>query len=222
MSKKLWEEKYRNGYLQLYPWDVIVSFIFNNIPANKPRNDIHILEVGCGTASNLWFAAREGIKVSGIDCSESAINYAKKRFQQDGLNGDLKLADFRNIPFADECFDFVIDRASITSVGYSQAHMVFNEIERVLKKGGKFFFNPYSDQHSSYISGKNGDDGVKLDIANGSLMNVGQICFYNMEQVVSALKIFKIINIEHMERKELYDDKQLIHAEWRAIAEKIN
>ena len=36
-----------------------------------------ILEVGCGMGNNLWFAAREGCRVSGLDAVESAIRFAR-------------------------------------------------------------------------------------------------------------------------------------------------
>jgi 2-polyprenyl-3-methyl-5-hydroxy-6-metoxy-1,4-benzoquinol methylase len=58
----IWEnEIYGDGKnIARYPYDVILSFIYRNFPRNKPRNEIKILEVGCGTGNNLWFAAREG------------------------------------------------------------------------------------------------------------------------------------------------------------------
>ncbi len=46
----IWDEEiYGEGkQLNRYPFDVVVSFIFN------------VLEIGCGAGNNLWFAAREG------------------------------------------------------------------------------------------------------------------------------------------------------------------
>jgi 2-polyprenyl-3-methyl-5-hydroxy-6-metoxy-1,4-benzoquinol methylase len=76
----IWEEKYSAGHAQRYPWDPVVTFIFRNAPRDRPRSEVRILEVGCGTASNLWFAAREGFNVAGVDGGESAIAYAKQRF----------------------------------------------------------------------------------------------------------------------------------------------
>ena len=76
---KTWESNYLSGHSQLYPWDLVVSFIFRNAPLKSPRKNIKILEIGFGSGSNLWFAAREGFDVYGIEASKIAVNFAKQR-----------------------------------------------------------------------------------------------------------------------------------------------
>lgn len=217
----IWEEKYSAGHMERYPWDVVVSFVFRNSPRGKPRSEVRILEVGCGTGSNLWFAAREGFNVAGVDGSASAIDAAQQRFQAEGLSGDLRVADFTNLPFADNSFDLVIDRSSLVCCGFEMGKQAISEIHRVLRRGGRFLFNPYSDRHSSYSAGRSGPDGLTLDIAAGSMVGVGQICFYGRQQVVSALQDFRILSLQHMEWTEMLEPGWLVHAEWRAVAEKI-
>jgi SAM-dependent methyltransferase len=216
----IWEEKYAAGHIERYPWDAVVSFVFRNTSRGKPRSEVRILEVGCGTGSNLWFAAREGYSVAGVDGSVSAINAAQKRFREDGLIGDLRVADFTSLPFDDNNFDLVIDRGSLVCCGFEMGKKAISEIHRVMKKGGRFFFNPYSDRHSSYSAGRLGPDGLILDIAEGTMVAVGPLCFYGRQQVVSALREFRIINLQHMEWTEMLAPGWLVHAEWRAVAEK--
>ena len=217
----IWEEKYSSGHMERYPWDSVVSFVFKNLPRDRPRSAVRILEVGCGTGSNLWFASREGFNVAGVDGSESAINAAKLRFKEEGLEGDLRVADFTSLPFEDDYFDLVIDRGALLCCGFSMCKLAISEIHRVMKKGGRFFFNPYSDMHSSYSAGLPGPDGLILDIAAGSMVGVGQICFYGRQQVESALMDFRIISLQHFENKEMLKPGVIVHSEWRAIAEKV-
>lgn len=66
----IWGEKYAHGHAQQYPWDVVASFC---MPGCTKSEQISSLEVGCGTGSNLWFAAREGFLVAGAEASKSAI-----------------------------------------------------------------------------------------------------------------------------------------------------
>ena len=174
----IWEEKYRNGHHEKYPWDTVVSFVFRHAPKNLKPNEIKILEVGCGTGSNLWFAAREGFRVSGIDASQSAIEYARDRFNKEGLDGELKVGDFTKLPFNSDNYDLVIDRAAIACCSLTAAEHVICEIYRVLKTNGKFLFNPYSTKHTSALSGEKGSDGLIYNITSGTLINCGQLCFY--------------------------------------------
>jgi len=59
-----WEQQiYGQGaHLNLYPFDVVVTFVFRNAPRDRPRSEVRIVEIGCGAGNNLWFAAREGFR----------------------------------------------------------------------------------------------------------------------------------------------------------------
>jgi ubiquinone/menaquinone biosynthesis C-methylase UbiE len=218
----IWEQKYAAGHAERYPWDVVVSFVFRNAPRKVGRSDVRILEVGCGTGSNLWFAAREGFSVAGIDGSVSAIKAAQERFQLEGLKGELRVADFAGLPFSDSYFDLVVDRAALTCAARPVIAAGVAEILRVLKAGGRFLFNPYSDRHSSSSAGKPGPGDVRIDIDRGTLTGVGQICFFSKTDVERLLgNRWKILSMQHKERAQMAEPgHHSIHAEWVVIAEK--
>ncbi len=217
----VWEEKYSTGHTVRYPYDSVVSFIFRNAPRNVERAQVKILEVGCGTGNNLWFAAREGFCVYGVDGSKSAIEFAQNYFAKEGLKGDLRVGDFTKLPFESDFFDLVIDRGSLTCCGFESAKTAIKEIYRVLKKDGKFFFNPYSENHSSFAAGEAGADGVTKDINAGTMTGVGQICFYAKRQALDVLgPNFKVESIHSMEDSDVTTASVSVHAEWRIIARK--
>jgi SAM-dependent methyltransferase len=218
----IWEEKYSRGHAQRYPWDAVVSFVYRHAPRNRPRADIRILEVGFGTASNLWFAAREGFSVAGVEGSASAVELARKRFGDEGLDGaNLLVGDFTApLPFEDDAFDLVIDRGALTCCGMSAARRAIADIARVMRLGGHFFFNPYSRAHTSARSGRPGADGVVLDIAHGSLVGAGQICFYDETEVRQTLGSgWTIVRLDHLVISDQAKQPPDIHAEWRAIVQ---
>jgi len=219
----VWErEIYACGrHLNRYPFDIVVSFVYRYRPREKPHGETTILEVGCGAANNLWFAAREGFRVSGVDASESAIAFARRRFAEDGLAADLRVGDFTALPFQDEVFDLVIDRGALTCCGYSDALRAISEIRRVLRTGGRFLFNPYSDRHSSRIAGRPGPDGLTLDISGGTLAGVGQLCFWRREQLDEACAPgWEVLSLQHLCVEELTEASAGTHAEWRVVLEK--
>jgi SAM-dependent methyltransferase len=220
----IWENAiYGKGQqLNRYPFDLVVSFVYRNYPRRKPRRDVRILEVGCGAGNNLWFAAREGFQVAGIDASKSTIAYAQKRFAEEGLTGDLRVGDFTRLPFESNVFDLVIDREAITCCGLSAAQVAVAEVRRVLQLGGKFLFNSCSDRHSSCASGRPGPDGLTLDISAGTLVGVGPICFYGRHHVDALFaQGWKMLSLQHIEIVEELQPQYAVHAEWRAVAEKV-
>jgi len=217
----VWEEKYAAGHSQRYPWDAVVSFVFRNAPRDRPREAVRILEVGCGTGSNLWFAAREGFAVAGVDASASAIATARRRFAEEGLAGDLQVGDFTRLAFEDDSFDCAIDRASLTCCGGTALRQAVAEIRRVLRPGGRLYFNPYADSHSSARAGRAIGDGLTAEIAGGTLVGVGQIHFVARREIDELFaEGWSLKQVERLEITDMLGPQGGIHAEWRVLAEK--
>lgn len=219
----VWEGQiYSQGQqLNKYPFDNVVSFVFRHRPRDRKPAETKILELGCGTGNNLWFAAREGFSVYGIDFSKSAVAYAKERFAKEGLRGEFVEGDFREIPFPDETFDLIFDRGGLTCAGFSVARQILDVVHRKLRKGGRFLFNPYSQRHSGFSHGEAGPDRLTQNMKQGRLTHVGDICFYSQEMVREiTAEGWKVIQIEHVEIRESYPNDGDTHAEWRVILEK--
>lgn len=219
----VWEEKYAAGHAERYPWDCIVSFVFRNAPRARPHNEIGILEVGSGTGSNLWFCAREGFRVSGIEGSAAGVAKARERFAAEGLRGELRVGDFADpLPFADASFDLAFDRCAITCTGFSVAQRLVREIRGTLRLGGKFFFNPYSRADTSFSSGMLSEDELVANITAGTLTGVGRLCFYDEAMVKAALgEAFAIERFEHQVSSDIAQTPPTIHSEWRVVARAI-
>jgi SAM-dependent methyltransferase len=219
----IWETKiYSQGHhLNRYPFDAVVSFLFRWRPRDKPRGEAHVLEIGCGAGNNLWFAAREGFRVAGIDGSESAISYAQKRFESEKLSGDLRVGNFLELPWDSETFDIGIDRGSLVCVGHDAQRVAVDEMRRVLRPGGIFFFNGYSDAHTSARSGELLSDGRITNIQAGSLVGVGALGFNSKNQIEMLFANgWEILKLEHLSLTDFSPQGTGIHAEWRVVARK--
>lgn len=217
-----WEEIYRGGHRQNYPWDAVVSFVFGSAPKDVPRGQVQVLEVGFGTGSNLWFAAREGFSVAGIEMNPAAVNAARERFAEDGLHGELEEGSFTSLPFADTRFDLVIDRAALTCSPLSEIGAAFREIARVTRPGGRFFFNPYAGNHTSAASGRPGEGCVRENIETGSLAGLDRIAF--LEEVDVRMLFSSGWEIESMKLLQLEERAGRapdMHSEWRVVARRV-
>ncbi|MFN4280630.1 class I SAM-dependent methyltransferase [Thermosynechococcus sp.] len=222
--QQLWEELRREGkQTARYPYDKVISFIFRNYPRNIPRNDIRILEVGCGAGNNLWPLAREGFRVYGIEGSSTAVEIAHQQLAEYGLSGQIYCQDFtQKYPFENDFFHLIFDRGSLTCVSYAAVSEAFDEIYRVLRKGGLFFFNPYSTEHSSFPKLLFSDNETYVDVVVGSIAGTGKVCFYTKDMILKlfAEQRWKLNQIKHLTISNLLK-KCDIHAEWEVIAEKL-
>jgi len=182
-----------------------------------------VLEVGFGSGSNLWFAAREGFSVHGIEASQIAVEQAIERFKQEKLVGDFRQGDFVSLPFESCSMDLAIDRAALTLVGRLDHKLAIKEVHRVLKDGGMFHYNVYADSHSSCRSGICGEDGARVDISEGTLVGVGQVLFLSRTDIDELFNEgWKLHQVQRREWTEMLNAVASIHAEWLVVAEKVS
>jgi SAM-dependent methyltransferase len=221
---EVWEDKYKGdeNYRNHYPWSNIVSLIMSSYSKVSRREDISILEIGCGNGNNLWFAAREGFSVAGIDGSETAIQYAREWFAKESLSGDFKVGNFADLPFENESFDLAFDRAALSLTTKEGSIKALTELKRVVKKGGKIFLTPYSDRCTSYYTMED-DEGVVRDINIGTVTGSGgQVRFYGLTEAKKLVQDgWKLLSIKHIEEVDVTQPERIVHGEWHILAEKI-
>ena len=214
-----WEDIYSRGeQLNLYPYDRVVAFMMRHFAKRRKTETIKVLEIGCGAGNNLWFAAREGFDITGLDASADAISFAQSRFQQDQLEGRFVVGSFSDLPFEDQEFDLVIDRAASTNVNLEIAKTVISEVKRVLKAGGIFYSEVFSDHASS--RGDLLSDGVLANI-DGPYSGAGHIYFYSRSEIQEIYNEgWSLEELSHYERKQYLDNGVEIFAQWVLAARK--
>lgn len=150
----VWNDIYDGSNMPRAPYDYIASFVFRNAPKNKARNQINILEIGCGAES-----------------TDKAIN----------------------------------------------------EVHRVLKTNGAFFYNPIADSDTSYRSGKNIADHLTVDIQEGDYKGVGQINFVSRRDINNFVPetMWNKKRIERVEVTDMLNSYGKIVASWRVEAIKV-
>lgn len=109
------------------------------------RNNISILDVGCGTGGQLAVYRQPGCKLFGIDLSPAMLEVARRKL---GDAAELSLQDATHMNFADETFDLITMMLVIHEMPASIRSAVLTECKRVLKKEGRllvidFSFGPY-------------------------------------------------------------------------------
>lgn len=139
---------------RLYPNEELLRFFGRNFfhMDRERRQSISVLEVGCGTCSNLWMMAREGFDTYGIDLSAEAIKLGEEMLAHWGTSANLSVASMTQLPYENANFDVVCDVLSSTCLDYLNFKIFLAEVSRVLKVGGKFFTYTPSIHSDAFIN----------------------------------------------------------------------
>ncbi len=108
----------------------LLSLLLKKYIGNK--NNLKILDVGCGTGIIMKMLGSYG-KVYGIDSSDVALNFCRKR----GIK-NIKKADVCKIPYREGEFDLVTALNVLYHKNVKDDFKAISEMHRVLKPGGIF------------------------------------------------------------------------------------
>jgi len=97
-----------------------------------------VLEIGFGTGLNLSYYPESIEKLVAIDANPGVHILAQKRIQKSHITVDHRVLNGENLPMADNTFDSVVSTWTLCSI--AKVEQALQEIYRVLKPGGKFFF----------------------------------------------------------------------------------
>jgi ubiquinone/menaquinone biosynthesis C-methylase UbiE len=97
-----------------------------------------VLEIGFGTGLNLAYYPERIQNLVAIDANPGVHRLAEKRIKSASLTVDHRILNGENLPMPDNSFDSVVSTWTLCSIANVQ--QALQEIHRVLKPGGKFFF----------------------------------------------------------------------------------
>lgn len=119
-------ETYR--YAVYAPW-MKATLGFDNYRGKR------LLEIGCGTGTDLLQFARGGAEVTGLDLTPRSIEVARQRFAVYGCAGTFAIGDAENLAFPDESFDVVYSFGVLHHTPDTVSAV--REVHRVLRRGGR-------------------------------------------------------------------------------------
>lgn len=113
-------------------------------------SEARILEVGCGRGIALPVLDRlcAPRRLAGLDIEGELLTEAADHLRDHGTEAELHRGDVRQMPFADESFDVIVDFGTLYHIARSQAAL--DEIARVLAPGGTFIYETKAAQFLSH------------------------------------------------------------------------
>lgn len=139
-----WNNIFKSRSWGRYPSEELVRFTGRRFFSHPDRASVRILEIGCGPGANVWFLAREGFTVTGLDGSAAAVKICAERMAEEGLKAEVLTGDAFDLPFDDGAFDCVIDVECLSTNVYDDAKKMIAEAHRVSAPGGVMFSQTFA------------------------------------------------------------------------------
>src|SRR3954452_1454560 len=144
MSERNWDDSYRQD--SAAPWD-----IQRPQPAVQRLADAGLLtgdvfDAGCGTGEHALLAAAGGARVYGVDLSPTAIETARRKAIERGLDVRFDDGDMLTIPLPDTAFDVVLDSGLFHSFDDDERTRYVDRLHNALRPGGRCYLLCFSDR----------------------------------------------------------------------------
>jgi SAM-dependent methyltransferase len=221
-NSEIWENIFINNEWGKYPPVSLVKFVARNFYKVSDRKQVKILEIGSGPGANLWFMAREGFTVYGIDFSQTACEKVLNRLAVENLSdrvGGLLTGDYAEKlgEFEDSYFDAIIDVESLYCNSFEKSRKIVEICFAKLKPGGLMFSQTFSDKTWG-LEGKEVGYHTLFPI-EGPMAQTGYGRYTTKEDID---KLYKLENnrIRNIELQELHLSNGKLISEWIIEIEK--
>ncbi len=140
-----WDRIYHRYLPECLPWEL-----------GKPRSVLlelvesgrvvpgKTLDLCCGAGTNPVYLSKKGFEVTALDISDKAVEYAKEKAHEAEVDINFLVADFLNLPFRKEEFDFTFDFGCFHHVRANDRITFIKGVYRVLKPKGTYFLVCFS------------------------------------------------------------------------------
>lgn len=113
------------------------------------RPEFVAADLGCGSGYFTVPLASKVKKVYGIDVQREMLNFLENKIRKHGIrNIDALLSNLDEIPLGDESVDLLISVNTLHEFG--DRNKMFNEMRRVLRKGGKLLIVGFKKEETGF------------------------------------------------------------------------
>jgi SAM-dependent methyltransferase len=145
-QKKLWVDKWENGKVK-----TVNNYARRSFSEIKKQGDLKtLLDLGCGAGQDAVYFAKQGLRVTAADFSETGIELIPKNVK----NLETTCLDIRNLNLRPNSFDVIYAHLSLHYFDDNATTQIFDKLYSVLKKGGLIFIKCKSTDDARFGEGE--------------------------------------------------------------------
>ena len=151
-NRSVWSRHYESSDRLQYPDLNYIHLLMRYALKNGPMREG--LCLGAGDGPEAFAAARQGVRMTCLDISETAVERLRGFIQADGIGGQMtaETGDQTDLGrFPDDRFDLVVSWSVLSYLDLETIHRAIAEIRRVLRPGGSFVGLIESAESDSYL-----------------------------------------------------------------------
>ncbi|HLO32510.1 MAG TPA: class I SAM-dependent methyltransferase [Anaerolineales bacterium] len=170
------------------PWDTGVSppELLEFLQKHKPGR---VIDIGCGTGTNVITLARAGWRVTGVDFAPRAIKLAKQKLAQAGVRAELSVRDATKLEGIDGPFDFAFDLGCFHTIPHPGKTKYLEQLDRILAPNG--FWLMYGFLKSETPDTRPGLTQAEISLLASRLTLLSRQDGYDQRERISAWFLFQ-------------------------------
>lgn len=105
-----------------------------------------VLDVGCGTGENALLFAARGHDVLGVDTAGAAVERAREKARERGLDAEFRVHDAYDLASLDRQFDTVVDSGLFHVLVRDDPRRYAASLRSAIRQGGRLFVLGFDDR----------------------------------------------------------------------------
>ncbi len=172
-----------------------------NILTGLKKNNVKILDYGCGVGTLVFYLSSAGNNLTGVDISPLSIKLCNRSAEEMNLTNRVKFSESRNfwkkLKSTNNKFDLIICSEVIEHVRNDT--MLLRNLLKVLNKGGYIFLTTPSNNAPLF----------KMGVADSFDNKVGHLRRYDVESLISTfekigMRVENVSRVEGILRNSLF------------------
>ena len=120
------------------PWDVGARDELVSLVESGRIEPCRAIDLGCGTGDNAIYLARKGFDVTGLDYAEAAIEKARARAKDSGVQVSFIVDDLTDLRHVSGAFDFLLDYGVLDDLRPAQREPYLHNMLRLTHPGSRY------------------------------------------------------------------------------------